>query len=457
MRREAKVVVWGAVSLSAVLLAAFGVLCCYFYFASPVSPVVEDGDIRQELPELADADNAYAAFLAATNLLVYSSADRDRCVAYLEYARGYTNRICRAGKDFDAAGCRQECDRVLSEHARFFDEFHRIAGLSGYRAFSEQGDVVFLPPISKMSWARQLLILKSVRSREEGDFQAALTAARDLLRFFSLCRDNASSLVELLVGAGCCSSAYFLLAENATDKDVPDEVLSEIAALTAGGADEDDIFRRAMKREYVMVSCAGLKSIDECVQKGDARQLFTDDTVKAWYTPAIAFLVPSSLLKDFAFNRAATQQVIADRFRTAMSGKRLGTERIKIGVFCPNWIGLLVRKSLQPAFDRCRTGLKGCTFRTLASRVAVAAQRYRRAHGGDYPTDLSQLVPAYMDAVPRDPFAPDRELGYDGSTLMLWTVGEEGDFSPLGSAGKKTDTYDHKQRRCFVYLDLRPR
>lgn len=62
-----------------------------------------------------------------------------------------------------------------------------------------------------------------------------------------------------------------------------------------------------------------------------------------------------------------------------------------------------------------------------------------------------------MDAVPRDPFAPDRELGYDGSTLMLWTVGEEGDFSPLGSAGKKTDTYDHKQRRCFVYLDLRPR
>jgi hypothetical protein len=38
-----------------------------------------------------------------------------------------------------------------------------------------------------------------------------------------------------------------------------------------------------------------------------------------------------------------------------------------------------------------------------ASRIAVAVERYRRAHGEALPTALTDLVPAYLAAIPEDP------------------------------------------------------
>jgi hypothetical protein len=40
-----------------------------------------------------------------------------------------------------------------------------------------------------------------------------------------------------------------------------------------------------------------------------------------------------------------------------------------------------------------------------AARVVVAVERYRRAHGEAFPDDVSALVPAYLSAVPTDPYS----------------------------------------------------
>jgi len=57
----------------------------------------------------------------------------------------------------------------------------------------------------------------------------------------------------------------------------------------------------------------------------------------------------------------------------------------------------------------------------------IACDRYRVAHGR-WPESLEALVPAYLDAVPDDPFG-DGPLGYGplaGGGVMVWSVGADG-------------------------------
>ncbi|MFP5501898.1 MAG: hypothetical protein ACLGIN_05360, partial [Candidatus Sericytochromatia bacterium] len=58
-----------------------------------------------------------------------------------------------------------------------------------------------------------------------------------------------------------------------------------------------------------------------------------------------------------------------------------------------------------------------------ALRVRLASELYRRRHGAP-PPSLEALVPAYMAAVPADPFKPDRPLRY--AKGRLWSVGWDG-------------------------------
>lgn len=58
-----------------------------------------------------------------------------------------------------------------------------------------------------------------------------------------------------------------------------------------------------------------------------------------------------------------------------------------------------------------------------ALRTGLALELYRRAHGG-WPITLDALVPAYLPAVPKDPYYLQRPLGWDGYTL--YSIGPDG-------------------------------
>jgi hypothetical protein len=82
-------------------------------------------------------------------------------------------------------------------------------------------------------------------------------------------------------------------------------------------------------------------------------------------------------------------------------------------------------------------------FRDLGDRrcaaVSLAARLFRADHGGQFPQTLAELVPAYLPAVPKDPYHADgRPLGYtivraslpDGSDRPL--VSYDADFATDG-------------------------
>jgi len=61
------------------------------------------------------------------------------------------------------------------------------------------------------------------------------------------------------------------------------------------------------------------------------------------------------------------------------------------------------------------------------ARTAIALERWWQEHG-DYPATLAELVPAYLDAVPPDRFAPKRTIQYQrtpNGRYRLWGVGSD--------------------------------
>ena len=67
-------------------------------------------------------------------------------------------------------------------------------------------------------------------------------------------------------------------------------------------------------------------------------------------------------------------------------------------------------------------------FVTEATRISIAAARYRRKYG-NYPQTLDALVPEFLAEVPRDPFDASKPLGYNVEQGTLHTVGADGSFN----------------------------
>ena len=92
--------------------------------------------------------------------------------------------------------------------------------------------------------------------------------------------------------------------------------------------------------------------------------------------------------------------------------------------------GLFARQTAAPGVAFARFGLRTAGLELAARRVAiatVAVERYRAAHGGTPPPSVAALVPAYLAAVPADPFT-GRPLAYASSATeyRLYSVDTDG-------------------------------
>jgi hypothetical protein len=117
-----------------------------------------------------------------------------------------------------------------------------------------------------------------------------------------------------------------------------------------------------------------------------------------------------------------------------------------------------------PAVDRAvETAYRARTERRLAA-VALAARWYAVEHDGRLPARLEELVPKYLPAVPRDPFAPGgaAALRYaaDPADPRVYSVGHNGgddggSDQPTRSNAKRSDRWAGKD--AVVRLHRQPR
>ena len=115
----------------------------------------------------------------------------------------------------------------------------------------------------------------------------------------------------------------------------------------------------------------------------------------------------------------------------------------------------LVSSILTPSFDRSVL----LHFRTLATRrmaaTALAIRLYELDHGRR-PASLDELVPAYLDALPADPFAADgRTFGYKphAPSPILYSLGPDGRDDAGEYALRKRGGVDEDQKDIPFFLN----
>jgi type II secretory pathway pseudopilin PulG len=82
---------------------------------------------------------------------------------------------------------------------------------------------------------------------------------------------------------------------------------------------------------------------------------------------------------------------------------------------------------IMPALSRCTTTDVRIAAQLRTAQTGLAIERYRLA-AGKLPDTLAELIPAYLDAVPKDPF-DGKDLRYKKleTGFVVYSIGEDGD------------------------------
>ena len=94
--------------------------------------------------------------------------------------------------------------------------------------------------------------------------------------------------------------------------------------------------------------------------------------------------------------------------------------------------------------------------RLLMLRLALRAYRLEK---GVYPPNLNALVPAYLSAVPADPFGGGEAMRYkiSGKTYVLWSIGPDGKDDgavPIPFSKPVPKVYAGDRPRIFIFKDF---
>lgn len=348
-------------------------------------------------PPVADADNinvvvleAAASLRAAGDGKAGSRIERDG-----EIFRGepWPDDVKKDAVDFVARN--HEAFEKIPEILRRKEGWTRIAYANGFNAL--------LPHLADFKRVAQAFDKKAGLDAEEKRphdavlaIQAAFATAHGLDREPTLI----SQLVRIAVDSIACGTIDRVL--NRVEVDEADLVAlqqtvaarSDLKSLSVGLAGEfcfgSDAFSRG---PAYLVSLGGLSGNNSGNNPGAA--------VAIWLYSA------SGLLRQ---DRACYVEMLSDFIQIA---RREPWERFeaadaweqRIIQLKSEWYkGHIMTSMLLPALVKTVAKEARCMAQLRCTATGIALERYRKAHNGQYPDSLDALVPAFMPAVPLDPF-----------------------------------------------------
>lgn len=433
-------------------------LCAYFHLRTDNTPAEDDSDLRLPEETISDENNAYVAFLSVTNRLeAVSSDDLLLCHVYANIYNGITNKwgMSRV-KDIDAL--RPDIDRILAEQAPLFDQLHEVAACPRYRLACQESEIIQLPPISEMMQATKLWRVKAFRAMERGREADALASIRDCLAFSCKVRDDSPIFVELIVGSVICEMASVAATRLALNDQTSERVRREVVEmLSKAEPDPECVFARAVRREYSYVSRALKKIYAVASPDGCGNVEYLHPFLPSFLRLAFAkWALRKDVVFRFAFQPERTQDALARYVRAVLAGADKENAMPEVhSAFQPNCLGICFLRMLSPAIQDVRIRLLKHVFKLRAERTALAVDAYRRANSGSCPASLEALVPEYLPTVPKDPFAPERALCFDGTHNLVWSVGPDGTFNPFPARTNSFSRLERDMRNYAMRLDLK--
>ena len=221
-------------------------LSAFFFIAGRDVVPPDDSDLLFVDATVPDEENTYVAFLSVTNLYVLSYEDRKTCMDYCKWRR--------TGQAMGLAtnGVSVVVDRMIEAHAAYYEGLHRAMALPGYHFVKDKDEWGYMafPPITAMMWANNLLVVRTIRAAERGEFTEALSSLRDQFTFGRKITLGAINFFQLLVGLDITDSVCQTIRFLVTRDGVPEDVLSALAELIRDDVDLPLVFAQAMKGEY---------------------------------------------------------------------------------------------------------------------------------------------------------------------------------------------------------------
>jgi len=279
----------------------------------------------------------------------------------------------------------------------------------------EDGFAMLLPNAQKVRCLARLLAL-DIRVRACRGDAAGAVESLEALYGTAVTVAHQLTIVEQLIHMAVAGVAFGETEQLLGDLELTDEQLARIAARLdsldiRGGLTTGMIGERAMGY-YAFHHLEQVPEIPQLKGMGVAGQLSRPVDCE-WYLQLFDDLIAAS---REPFPEARNRARAVEMRLKARAGSQNPLEKMNY------MVTLMILPATGAAFD--------ATGRTLAARetlrVAVAAERYRLATGA-FPNQLTELVPAYLPAVPVDPFdgLPLR-MKATSEELIVYSVGKDG-------------------------------
>ena len=295
------------------------------------------------------------------------------------------------------------------------------------------GFATLLPNLSDIRTAARLLKLEGILHAENGDDELAV---RSVISIFGIARslEKEPVLISQLARSSCKILAVTTIEYCINHIEFSDEQLIQLINCI-----ENTERISGMSRAFVGERCLGLsffmapESVNMNIIRGipyrrihnvyKAVGLLDSDTII--YLDIMSEYVNSTKLPLHQWQEAVK----------AINARLQSTSQVHV-----------LLHIMMPALSRVVALDLGAIARLRTARVALAIERYRLSEG-KLPDALTDLVPAYLDSVPKDPF-DGNELRYKRleSGFVVYSIGEDlsddgGKERPTGKK-KKDDSWD---------------
>jgi len=273
-----------------------------------------------------------------------------------------------------------------------------------------------MPDLSKIRDGAKLLELEAILYAEKGEPQSA---ARSITSTFGLARSLSKEplLISQLVRVACQALAVSALERTINRTEFADEQLVELGDTLTNARDAS-----SMTRAFVGERCAGFSffkmpaaQIPRVIDGGSSRLAAVPF---ALYKFAGLADVDAAIYLDIMNDYVEAMQLPPEQRQKAAGAASTRLEKTpKIHVLL---------HIIMPAFSRVTTLDLRNIAQLRTARAALAIERYRLATG-KLPDTLAELVPAYLDATPKDPF-DSKDLRYKKLEpgFVVYSIGEDG-------------------------------
>lgn len=413
------------------------------YFLSRDIEPPDLSEFKVERPPVAEEENAFTHFTRAFRLLVPEGPDAEDgegeddgdsaleaakemyAVDHLSMAGGEPTRVV------SAEAAREHVRGYLARHEDVLP--HLRAGLSFPVCLTPELEDLSgrgLPEVMEWMKLGMYLQIRTEFHRREGDFTTATDSLLLLLGFAQHLLQEPSCIITFLIPhqiqAGAMEQVQAFLDDPAT----PDATLDALADALERSPSITEPMRKAVQGEFLLL----VATFRRCHPHNLSDLLFfgADGGLAGFLSshfPRYVFQPHRTAESMIGFNK----RILADAERPFSAIDAEFYRSIDYpdqdapgfpDILLPNSFGRFIAHGIQfPVVNQLLRSYE--TNAELAgTRLLVALHRYRRANGA-LPERLDDLVPAFLPAVPVDPFdgAPFR---YDRGRGLVYSVGEDG-------------------------------